>query len=466
MMRPLLNKVYAVREKSGKFGVWLHHLVCETADLQEGDPLYISVDEIKEEIVLQNQPISNEDHVIHVSARLNKTSGRRRPLVDTAGERYSFLSFTDKVEIKVFREGQLRKIIVRPLHYKLTETCSIPTPKDERISYVSICSGAGIGSSMVRSTGYFTSVQEIELEEDSAEVLKHNFRSSYLFNGDLKDCHEVAEADMCLVTLPCSEHSSLGEGSENVMNNLILATAKIIKSTKASCLWFENVPSFYKSDSWQQLKEILIKDYPYFTERQIESWDFGSIATRNRKYVIAFSDRQLFEQFKWPTAPRVRRKKLKTILDGKHTIHDWKPLDKWIESFNSREAWKNRNLDKTFVTGDAIQINCVPKRYRSHCASSSYILNEDKTHWRFLSEAELFRIFDIPVNFKFPDHTPITRRYEMIGQSVCGKVFKAIANNIATTFMKRVFNNVGELVEKAKEAPISITGSGQLELIF
>lgn len=468
-MKPILTKVYAVREKAGKAGIWLQSLVCEAAELQSGDPLYISINEAEEEIILQNVPLSDGDHKIHVSGRVNKTSGKKRPVVDTAGDRYSFLSLNEKVEIKVYRQGNRRKIVVRPLHYKLTETCTLPTSKDERISYISICSGAGIGSSIIRSTGYFSSVQEIELETDSAEVLKHNFPSSYLFNGDLRDCHEVAKADMCLVTLPCDEHSSLGEGSANVMNNLILATAKIIKSSKASCLWFENVPSFYKSESWLQLKELLIDDYPFFTEKQIESWDYGAIATRNRKYVIATKDQELFENFKWPQAPKVRRRKLKAFLDGKHTEHDWKPLDKWMASFNSREAWKDRSLDKTFVTGNVTEINCIPKRYRGHSASSTYILNEDETHWRFLTESEILRVLNVPNTFQFPEHTPITRRYEMLGQSVCGYVFRAIANNIATSFMKQALKKMNKTVNGIKEKvehAVSITNNGQLELVI
>ncbi|MGE6755967.1 DNA cytosine methyltransferase [Rossellomorea sp. NPDC071047] len=467
-MKTLLKKVYALRKKNNKPGVWLQHLVCETAGLKEGDPLYIEVDEEREEISLQNKPLSEDDYVIHVSGRLNRSSGVRRPLVDSAGDRYSFLSLEDKVEITVYRKGNLSRIVVRPLEYRLKSTCTIPAPKDERITFTSICAGAGIGTAHLASCGYFTPVQEIELETDSAEVIKHNFPGGYLFNGDLRDCHETVQSDMCVVSLPCNQASSLGDLEGNVMDDLILATAKIIKSSKASCLLFENVPNFYQQDCWHSLKELLMDDYPYFSEKQIESWDFGSIATRRRKYVVAFRERDLFENFQWPSAPKLRRKKLKDFLDGKRIEQEWKPLDKWVDSFNSRNAWSDRNLDKTFVTGEAKQINCIPKRYRGHSASSSYILNDAGTHWRFLSESELFRIFDIPDTFSFPDHTSITRRYEMIGQSICGRVFKAIGNKIATSFMKRALKGLNNVARKVKEKvePISIKDNGQLELII
>jgi DNA (cytosine-5)-methyltransferase 1 len=467
-VKTILKKVYSTRKKGNKPGIFLQHLVCEAAGLEEGQPIYISVNEDKEEIVIQNQPISDDDYCIHVSGRLNRTSAARRPLVDTAGERYSFLSFEDKLEITVFRQANLSRIVVKPLEYDLTTTTTVPAPKDRRITLTSICAGCGIGTANFESTNYFTPVQEIEIETDSAEVLKHNFSSSLLFNGDLRDCHEVVKSDVCLISLPCSQHSVIGNLEQNVMDNLVLATAKIIKSSQASCLFFENVPGFYESHSWFQLKELIADDYPYMTEKQIESWEFGNISTRKRKYVLCFSESEQFEGFRWPAAPKLKRKALKHYLDGKRTDFKWKSLDKWMTSFKSREAWRDRSLTKTFVNGEAKQINCITARYRSHTASSSYVLNDEGTMWRFLTESELFRIMDIPETFSFPKHIPKTRRYEMIGLSVCGRVFKAVANCIASTFMKKLFRS-GKKQNKNStglDNPVSINGSGQLELII
>lgn len=467
-MKTILKKVYSTRKKAGKPGIFLQHLVCEAAGFKEGQPIYISVDEDKEEVIMQNNPNSVEDHCVHVSGRVSRSSAMRRPLLDTAGERYSFLSLEDKVEITVYRKGNQSKIIIRPLVYDISTTTTITSQKDKRLTLTSVCAGCGIGTAQFKATNYFVPVQEIEIESDSCEVIKHNFPNSYLFNGDLRDVQEVVESDVCLVTLPCSQHSDLGNLEQNVMENLVLATAKIIKSANSSCLIFENVPGFYKSQSWYQLREILAPDYPFISEKQIESWDFGNISTRNRKYVVCFREEDLFEAFQWPVPPKLRRKSLKHFLDGKNGVYDWKPVDKWMESFNSRKAWIDRSLDKTFVTEDTKQISCVPARYRSHSASSSYVLSEDKTMWRFLTESELFRIMDIPEFFRFPDHTPITRRYEMIGLSVCGKVFKALANNIAASFVKRVLNTGRKAARHISNTmePVSINGSGQLELII
>lgn len=121
------------------------------------------------------------------------------------------------------------------------------TQSDERLRLLSICAGAGVSSSVFENTQYFKSVMDIEFEDDSALNLKHNFPHSFLFNGDLRDAHEVAEADVVNCTLPCNEHSSLGHNKGQLFDNLVLAAHKIIVSSKAKAVFIENVPQFFKS---------------------------------------------------------------------------------------------------------------------------------------------------------------------------------------------------------------------------
>jgi DNA (cytosine-5)-methyltransferase 1 len=467
----VMKKVYQVshKGKNPKPRFFLQHLVCEAAGWQPGETLYVKLDEEKREVIVQNQPFqeSKDVHEISVSYRVNKTSGLKRPLVDTAGERYnSIVSINEKVEMLVYKG----KVVIRPLRYKLMENATVPSVSDERIRLTSICAGAGIGTSVFVNTGYFTPVMEIEWEDDSAEVLKHNFPNSFLFNGDLRDCHEVIESDVVLATLPCNEYSTLGFGDEGTSNNLVLAAAKLIESSRAKAVVFENVPQWYKSKSYQILKELLLPTFPYWMERNIESYDFGSLARRNRTYAIATNNKELFLHFEFPTPPKnQRRRKLKDYVDSfKESNYEWKSLKQWSDSFQTREAWKNRNLDKTFVTLDAKEIQCIPKRYRSQCASNSYVLNAAKDKWRFLTVSEIKKILSVPEWFEFSPHTPITRQYEMLGQSVDGRVLSAIANNLATAFMKAkrsLSNHIHWMKENVKET-ISVDEYGQIEFVF
>lgn len=467
----IMKKVYQVSHKgqNPKPRFFLQHLICEAAGWKPGETLYVGIDNNNKEVTVQNKPLSSSEtsHTVSVSYRENKKSKIKRPLVDTAGERYSsIVDINQKVEICVY-EGS---VVIRPLHFKLMEDATVPTQKDERIRLTSICAGAGIGTSIFANTGYFTPVMEIEVEDDSAEVLKHNFPNSFLFNGDLRDCHEVMESDVVLVTLPCNEYTPLSFGDEGMINHLVLAAAKIIESSKAKVAIFENVPQWYDSKSFQTLKSLLSPMFPYWMEKNIESSEFGSLARRNRTYSIATSSKELLFNFEFPTKPKnQRRRKLRDYVESfQESKYEWKPLDKWKKSFNSREAWKDRKLDKTFVSLDAKEIHCIPKRYRSQCASNTYVMNEEKTMWRFLTESEIKKILSVPNWFEFCPHTPITRRYEMLGQSVDGRILSSIANNLATAFFKAkrtIVDSVHKLKDVMEES-ISIEEDGQISLML
>ncbi|EWG08716.1 DNA cytosine methyltransferase [Cytobacillus firmus] len=461
-----LKKVYMVSKKAEKPRLFLQHLVCEAAGLTPGQELYISINEENEEIQIQNYPMDTE-HKIHVASRLSKVSGKRRPLVDTAGEKYSsIIDVKQKVEISVYRKGENSRIVIQPLRYSLFTNKTLPSQKDERIRLLSIAAGAGVGTAAMCDTQLFSAIQEVELEDDSAEVLMKNFPHSYIFNGDIRDVHEVHEADVVFASLPCNEFSSLGFQEGNLMNNLMIATAKIIKSSKAEMLFFENVPSFFKSETWFNLRDLLADDYLYWTEKELEAWEFGSIASRKRIYCCAFKQERAFKSFQFPVPKKMRRRKLKDIMDPANVKHEWKSLEKWMDSFNSREAWKDRSLDLTFVTKDATKIQCIPKRYAGHSASSSYVLNEEnKKSWRFLSVNEIRKILGVPEWFEFTDHISDLRKYELLGQSVDCRVIKAIANRIAHTFMK--LKSRAEIsLGKNESQSLSVTNNGQLQLLF
>lgn len=442
----LLQKVYTVSKKHNGPRLWLQHIVCETAGFNPGDDLYISIDEVEKKIIIQNQSFDSNRtvHEVTVSSRINRTSGEPRPLVDSSGAKYSsILCIQDKIEICVIRHGDYSQVIVRPLQFSLFECDTYEPPSDERIRLLTVCSGAGIGESMFLDTQYYTAVQEVEIEEDCAEVLKYNFPHSYLFNGDLRDCHTAAKADVAFISLECTEHSKIGPGNQGYFDNLVLGTYKILKAAEPRVIFSENVPGFYESSCFSDLKELLSPDFPFMIgPLQIDSYDYGSIAHRTRSYMVFLREHEDFKNFREPKPPLFRRAKLKDYLDPKNTVHEWKSVQAWRDSFSKKaennNSWANRSTDKTFVDPNTCnELQCIPGRYRSHSASNSYVLNDEGDQWRFLTINELRRIFHIPSWFTFPPHIPISRIYEMIGSSCCGKVIRAFANEISTMFFKR-----------------------------
>lgn len=468
----LLQKVYTVSKKHEMPRLWLQSIVCEAAGLKPGSQLYVSVDEENKRIVLQNTSFGSDEELdtyeVSVSSRKNRISQEQRPLVDTCGAKYSsILSIQDKIEISVYRQGDHSQIVVKPLRFRLFETDTYEPAEDERIRLLSIGAGAGVGTSIFCDSQYFSSIQEIELEDDSAEVLRHNYPHSFVFNGDLRDCHVVAKADVAFVSLDCSEHSVIGDGRQGYFRNLVLGTYKLLKAAECRAVFLENVPQFYESQTYRDLEELLSVDYPYLAGPvRIDSYDYGSIAHRDRTYAVFFKEQEDFDLFNIPKPPRFRRFKLKDYLDPSSTQHQWKPLKKWMDSFQSKaeknNAWADRNIDKTFVTPDCKELYCIPKRYRSHSANNSYVLSDDGDQWRFLTISELCRIFNIPSWFSWPKHIPVYRQAEQIGQSVCGLVISAFSNELASMFFRR---HAG-VKRKQQMQGLSVQSDGQIGLVF
>lgn len=468
--RLLLKKVYTVSSKHSKPRLWLQHIICESAGFTPGADLFIRVDEDQKTIIIQNRPYEDgeEVHEVSVSSRVNRISGKPRPLVDASGDKFStVLCIQDKIEINVYRDGNFGQVIVRPLRFRLFDSDTFESPADERLRLLSICAGSGIGTSMFVNSSYYSATMEVEIEEDSASVLKHNLPHSYLFNGDLRDCHTVAKADVAFVSLDCSEFSILGDFDQGYFDNLILGTYKILKAAEPRVIFYENVPQFYTSSTYNDLQELLTHDYPYqIGPIRLESYDFGSIARRDRSYAVSFRDKEDFDLFRVPKPPAVRRRRLKEFLDPRTVGHVWKPLDKWMESFKSKaaknNAWADRSIAKTFVDENATELQCIPRRYRSQSASNSYVLSDDGKSWRFLTVSELRRIFSIPTWFEFPDFVPIYRIYEMIGQSVCGRVIRAWANEIASVFFRRYANGMAAKPVQDDPMKFSLDQAGQI----
>lgn len=446
-MELLLKKVYTVSSKNDPETprVWLQSLVCKRAGFEKGQNLYVSINEQSKEIIIQATPISTEDTSVSVSGR-KVAKGEFpyiEPLVDTASNRYkSIIRVRQKVEINVYRhiETMESRVVIRPLVFNLFEKETFVKPSDNRISVLSVCSGAGFGTAAFEETGAFTSVGAIELEEDSAEVFSANFPSSYLFNGDLRDVSTLPKADVTIATMPCNETSVLGEGLEGIMNDLILAASEIIRASESRIVFFENVPQWYKTEGYTRLKSLLKDEYPFWSEATLESHDFASIARRKRGYACAFKNEKDFMSFSFPKPPKSpRQKKVRELFDKTDAPnYEWKPINTWLKNFHERGenggAWKDRNLDKTFVTGSATELQCIPKRYTSQSASNSYVLSDDKQSFRFLTIKELMKIFRVPSWFSFTSSIGKIRSYEMIGQSVDGGIFQAIANKIAEVF--------------------------------
>lgn len=118
-MKLIFKKVYTVSSKNDPETprIWLQSLVCKQASFEKGQELYVSIEEDKKEIIIQNAPIELADAKVRVSGRtVNKESKTYvEPLVDTASKKYQRIIRVRQVEINVYRgEGGMSRIVIRP----------------------------------------------------------------------------------------------------------------------------------------------------------------------------------------------------------------------------------------------------------------------------------------------------------------------------------------------------------------
>jgi DNA (cytosine-5)-methyltransferase 1 len=85
------QKVYTVSSKNDPETprVWLQSLVCKQAGFIKGEKLYVSINESAKEIIIQSEPITDQDTLVSVNGRKvkNGESPFVEPLLDTASNR-------------------------------------------------------------------------------------------------------------------------------------------------------------------------------------------------------------------------------------------------------------------------------------------------------------------------------------------------------------------------------------------
>jgi site-specific DNA-cytosine methylase len=204
----------------------------------------------------------------------------------------------------------------------------------------------------------------------------------------------------------------------------------------------EQVPSFYRSRSYRQLRELLAAGgFKNFYETVIDAHPFGSIPSRVRGYAVAFKKNI---DFTWPEAPRIPVRFRPTV--GQVIGPDWeskgefKPIDgSYIEQLQNRSGERNNftaEHNRTLVGLQDTRMAAVLKSYSRTNSTSSYLIHPDGKNWRKFLASELSRFMHIPSWFEFPEWMSENQRTQLIGQSVDGGVVRAIGVEVAVSLMK------------------------------
>ncbi len=444
-------------ERNGNPRVFLEPHVLEQAGFEVGEGVQYTF--VQEALVIQRA----EGSKTKVSKRKRKHWPEHRPLIDhTNKELGKVLRVRERVDILV-SEGQL--VIRRERSFDLCvfENRLLEGTNLKKLRLGSFPSGAGAATGALMDTGFYEPVFGLDMWDQAIETYNHNFTDGFTYWGDLRNIHPdyLPHCDVAWLSPECKAFSGLGK-LNSVSEGLGPHFARVVLNSGAKAIMIEQVPSYFKSTSFQHLKQLLRPIFPYWEEVVLDAWDFGSVAGRKRGYAVAFQEETSFAFPEPPKIPNHKRATINQVIGKDWETGDWRTIENsTMEGILNKTGNNNFTPDKNPVLVDlnTKRISCIVGAYRRYQVTSSYLRNPDDPNlWRPFRSDELSRFLSLPGWFEFPEFISESTRTQLIGQSIDGEVVRSIGIEVATALME---SQIKKQV-KAKNNPYRIRNN-QLE---
>lgn len=432
--------------------LWLEKTVMSAAQFTPGEGLV--VDYFDNYLSIRSaKPFEAQTHKVH--------HRNQDPLFDLGNKHITtILGVCKKIDIVV----KLKEIFIyKEFSYDMI-LVSEPFKRDENLKFkvVSLFAGGGGMTSAFTNTEACESVFAVDSDipnqtpfnhTDTApsytswtiETFRMNFPNTLLYWGDIKSLNTsyIPKADIVCVSPPCTTFSKLGDRTNGIVEHFAPHIARIILATGARAVFFENVPDYFKSNTFQTIKRMLSSVFEAWHVKTINSYELGSIESRNRGYAVAFRENNSFQFPTHVKTPNSKRVKVKNFLDD--NAEDWLSIKgSSMENFltkhkktYSENTGFTINKNNTLVTHDATKVSCFVKGYMKRQTVCSYLKHpSDDSKWRLFTPTEIMKMMSYPEWFRLPLKMPKTRKYEILGNSVNVRVIESIASNIINTLME------------------------------
>ena len=304
---------------------------------------------------------------------------------------------------------------------------------------------AGVGGIDLgfENTGAFEVIYANEIDEYAVKTYESNFNIK-VDNRDIYDvkADEIPDFDVMLGGFPCQAFSIAGyrEGFDDRKGRgeLFFELERIFVEKKPKVVFLENVKNLVGHDSGNTFKVILecLRREGYHVEYKVlNAMTYGNIPqTRERIYIVAFRDEELFSKFKFPD-PVELTKKLSDVID-----FDVKQDDKYYYTekscgFYDELVKEMRNTDtvyqwrRVYVRENKSNV-CPTLTANMGTGGHNVPLVLTKYGIRKLTPRECFNVQGYPKEFVLPDIAN-TRLYKQAGNSVVVPVIQRIAEEIA-----------------------------------
>lgn len=489
--------------------LWLEKPVLKTANLMPGTGIIVT---IKDASVMTTSHMTQETQsvpVVHIRAAMNielpthtVVQKKGNPIIDIANtEIDQVLGAGVKVDIIVKPNGEL--FVYRELSFEMVTMSEAPKYKSDYLQkyrIISLFCGSGALTAGLVNTQAAESVFAVDIDDPNqdpylyekqgkepnyrawaVETFMKNFQDTTFYWGDLRSVNNmlIPKADIVCISQPCQEHSLLGGRMEGLTEHFNFHITRIVRQSGARAVFIENVENYFRTDSYRSLKQLLSLSggFTHWYQQVIDSYDYGSLDTRKRGYVIALKEASNFE-FPAPVkTPLSRRKKVKDYLQEK-VNRDWLPIKGTaMENIlgEHKEKYRHTNFtadhNTTLVSYDDVRVNCFTKGYSNTKATQSYVLHPNGDRWSRFTPSEIQNILHYPDWFEFEDGIPLTRHYELLGNSVNVRAIEAIASKLICALMecdikRQVNSSLREESDTRSTVAIEQHSNGQLGFVI
>lgn len=305
---------------------------------------------------------------------------------------------------------------------------------------------AGVGGIDMgfEKTGFFKTVYANEIDEYPARTYEENFD----IKVDCRDirnvsCEEIPDFNVMLAGFPCQAFSVAGlrKGfdDEKGRGTLFFELVRILRDKRPEVVFLENVKNLVGHDNGNTFSVILdqLKKNGYFVKYAVlNAAEYGNVPqNRERIYIVAFLDEQVFRKFNFPLPVRLETK-LSDIMDfenevaekyyytqGKYKNNMYEKLVAAMDDENAVYQWRRKYVRKNMS-------GVVPTLTANQGEGGHNVCLIKTRHGiRKMTPHECFNAQGFPQSFKLPNMSD-ARLYKQAGNSVCVSVIYRIAQEI------------------------------------
>lgn len=301
---------------------------------------------------------------------------------------------------------------------------------------VSLFAGAG-GLDLGFHESGFEIVLANEIDKYASETYKKNFKNKLIVDSvvNLKE-NDLPKADLLIGGFPCQPFSIAGyrKGFEDERGELFWQIIRVANVVKPEIIVLENVRNLISHDSgntYKVIEDTLLKKGYYVKSKVLSSYEFGIPQTRQRIFILAFKNKDLFNKHEWPTPSKKVKSFKKMLVPGIKDEKYYYGNTKYISELEKANKETVVQIRRHYVREN--KSNMFPTLTANMGAGGHnvpIIFDAEVNGFRKITPREAFNVQGFPKTFKFPEGMSDARLYKQAGNAVTVNVSKAVAESI------------------------------------